>query len=678
MCAANLLLIAFGPLTVRAQSQRDSIRADSAGAEIGAVTVSASRSAGVTGGAAAVVVRADQLRSSAAPMLDQALRESPFVLVRQNSRGEMEISVRGSDSRQAAVLMNGVPLTLGWDHRTDPSLIPITGIEHNVIVRGLASLLHGPNTLGGSIEISHSALDEPTGGQLWAGAGVDQYGAAVGSLGVGRRVADVVGGVLSMRVGGAYRQRDGVALPGGVHDPTQRDGLRTGTDLRQADGFMSLRWNGNAGKSFGVMLSGSDAARGVPPEEHISDPRLWRYPVARRGIAMVSANSGLISSPFGSASLELGVGINAGRLRIESFDNRSYDTVVGEELGDERAITSRALLTHSLGVGTLRASVTSADIRYEEILSPAAPADYHQQLFSAGVEVEAPLTTRTRIAGGLVFDQSHTPLTGGRRPRQASFNNPGWRLGLSHRLNERAQLHTSISQRSRFPSLRELYSGALDRFVPNPELRPETLRGIETGVTLNRFAPAALQSSLQLVGFRHELNDALIRISLADSARFQRVNRDRVESLGVELLGGFSIGDSPDRAVSVNGDATLQRIRIVDPGAANPRRRAENNPERRGRIEVAVPVTGQLRTFTTARYTGTQYCLNGDTGNEDQLPARTVADIAVERTFLVASRGPFRHVRALLAFDNVGNTAVYDQCGLPQPGRTLRLMMTLR
>ena len=32
----------------------------------------------------------------------------------------------------------------------------------------------------------------------------------------------------------------------------------------------------------------------------------------------------------------------------------------------------------------------------------------------------------------------------------------------------------------------------------------------------------------------------------------------------------------------------------------------------------------------------------------------------------------------VLTFDNVGNAAVFDQCGLPQPGRTLRVMMTLR
>jgi iron complex outermembrane receptor protein len=70
--------------------------------------------------------------------------------------------------------------------------------------------------------------------------------------------------------------------------------------------------------------------------------------------------------------------------------------------------------------------------------------------------------------------------------------------------------------------------------------------------------------------------------------------------------------------------------------------------------------------------------LNGDTSALNELAGRTVADVAVQRTFTLARGGPFRMLRALLAFDNIGDTTVYDQCGLPQPGRTVRLMVTMR
>ena len=146
-----LLLPCVAPFTASAQTTPpDSVQ------KLKAVTVTATRAAAAVGGASAVVVNTSELRSSPAPLLEQALRESPFVHVRQNSRGEMELSVRGSDSRQAAVLLDGVPITLGWDHRTDPSLIPITGAQQSRDrARIWASLLNGPNTLGGTIEVSH-------------------------------------------------------------------------------------------------------------------------------------------------------------------------------------------------------------------------------------------------------------------------------------------------------------------------------------------------------------------------------------------------------------------------------------------------------------------------------------------------------------------------------------------
>ena len=673
-----LFLLLTDPTAARGQTVTDSARADSAAQKLKAVTVSSARAVGVVGGAAAVVVRPQELRASPAPLLDQALREAPFVHVRQNSRGEMEISVRGSDSRQAAILLDGVPITLGWDHRADPSLIPITGAERMVIVRGLGSVLNGPNTLGGSIEITHDAFGQPRVGRFSAGAALDQYGATVGTLGYGKRVAEFGGGALSLLAGVAHRQRDGVALPSGAIDTTAHDGLRTGTDLKQIDGFASLRWNNARGRSVGIMMSAFDAERGVPPEEHIAAPRLWRYPYQRRNIATVSASSGTVTTPFGQGSLEVGVGQNNGRLKIETYSNRSYTTISGQELGDERSTTFRALLTHTLGIATLRASYTGADIQYRETLTPAVAVDYRQTLASTGAEIDVPLGGRTQVAGGFVFDKSATPETGGRTPAQAPFDNMGWRVGASHELNDRVRLHASVSERARFPALRELYSGALNRFRPNPELKPETLRGFEGGFTVNRAVPSIAQSTIQVVGFRHRLDDAVVRITLSNPTRFMRVNRDRIESAGAELLSGFLFGADPDRSVSLNGDATLQRITLYDQTANDLQRHAENNPERRGRLEIGVPLPGQIRAFATARYTGKQYCLNADSRREIELKGQAVSDFAVQRTFSVASSGPFRFLRTLLSFDNVGNAVVYDQCGLPQPGRTIRATMSLR
>jgi iron complex outermembrane receptor protein len=416
----------------------------------------------------------------------------------------------------------------------------------------------------------------------------------------------------------------------------------------------------------------------VPPEEHIRSPRLWRYPYNRRVIAMASASTGLISSRLGLGSFEVGAGINHGSLKIESYADRSYTSVSAQELGDERTASLRTLLTHSLGAAMLRASFSAADIRYEETLTPAAAVDYRQKLSSAGVEVEAPVGQASKLVGGFVFDRASTPETGGRTPKEETFSSPGWRVGISHELSPRASWHVSVSDRARFPSLRELYSGALNRFQPNPDLVPESLLGFEGGVTVSQFLPAITQSSLQVIGFRHRLDDAVVRITLANPTRFMRVNRDRIESTGVELLGGLVFGAESGGAVTLSGDLALQRIRVIDETAGDQSRHAENNPETRGRLELGLPLPAQLRAAATARFSGRQYCLNADTQREDELQGRLMSDVSVQRDFALSGNGPFKRLRAMLGLDNVGDVTAYDQCGLPQPGRTLRLTMSAR
>lgn len=677
--AAVLLSSLLAGRAVAAQ-QRDSVPSDTA-RKLVPVTVTGTRAATTVGGASAVVVQVPDVRSSPAPVLEQALRESPFVHVRQNSRGEMELSVRGSDSRQAAVLMDGVPITLGWDHRVDPSLVPLTGAQSLVIVRGLSSVLNGPNTLGGTIEVSHDAAFGRLGaGRLWGGAGVDENAAWVASLGGGRDVGSALGGTLSMRAGLSHRDRQGFSLAADARDTTAVDGLRTNSDLRESDAFGAAQWRGAGGRSLGLIVSSFAAERGVPPEEHITAPRLWRYPSNTRTLATLSASAGSFTTPFGFGTLDAGAAYNTGRLRILSYDDRTYRTVTGEETGDERTWTGRARLTHTLPAGaSLRAAATLATVDYEETLAGPTVSEYGQRLWSGGVELDLPLGgPGTTLSGGAVHDRVSTPETGGRTAGTERFEAPGWRLGVTHDVAESTRLHASVSRRSRFPSLRELYSGALNRFMPNPALRPERLTGVEAGVTVDRPLGGIPDATMQLVAFRHDLDDGIVRITLpAPDRRFQRVNRDRILSHGVELLGGLAFSESHLRALTLTADATVQRISIRDASAGGIRH-AENNPEVRGMLEVGVPLPASLRGFANARYTGVQYCLNADTGGEMRLAARTELNAAVERRFDLAKRGTVRSLRTVLALDNATNAAIYDQCGLPQPGRTLRAMLSFQ
>jgi len=187
------------------------------------------------------------------------------------------------------------------------------------------------------------------------------------------------------------------------------------------------------------------------------------------------------------------------------------------------------------------------------------------------------------------------------------------------------------------------------------------------------------------------LEDAVIRVTTAER-KFRRVNRDEIRSTGLELLAGWTPlaagvpAESWLGGLSLTGDVLAQRVRVYDqtlaaamPGTSN-ERRPEHQPELRGSLELGVPLVLATRAVAGARYTGRQFCVHPDEGNQVELGAQTVGEVALTRGWRLVGaggRGLLRQLRAVLALDNVTDATVFDQCGLPQPGRTLRLALEL-
>ena len=630
-----------------------------------------------TGGSSAVRLRLDSVPLPPAPTLEQALRRLPLLHVRKNSRGESEISARGSESRQVAVLVDGIPLTLAWDSRTDASVLPSTAFREMTYVRGLSSMLYGPNVLGGIIElpVGHSSY-RPARATGEVSTGIDHVG------GFGSRVSTAIpiggaDGRWMLRAGGSFSDSPGVPLARGIVEPLpgEHDNLRTNTDFKNLDGFGALRYQGGSGGFFSLAAWTFKAERGMAAELGYDDARFWRYPDVHRSMAVISGGTGHHRSPFGgTGDVEASIGLDFGRTDIDVYSARDYQTLNGFEDGKDRTLTFRMLADQSLGFrGDLRTAFTMVETRHDEFL-PAGEARYRQQVMSLGAETDWRLidmgqginTLRLNLGGA--YDVGKTPETGGREPGQPTLTELGGRVGLTMvAADGRVQAHASASRRGRFPALRELYSGALNRFTPNPDLKPENLFATEAGVT----ARIGSSSEIQLVGFRHQMNDAVVRITLPDN-KFMRVNRNRLTTHGVELLASTVVGQ-----VALGGDITLQSADLTDTDA-NITNRPENLPDAFGGAFVRAVVPLGLKLGGEVRYTGNQFCIDPATGDDAELASGAVVHADLSREFRIRSAGGlFSRLEGTIAVDNLGNKAMYDQCRLPEPGRLLRVQVRL-
>jgi iron complex outermembrane receptor protein len=651
---------------LEAQVRPDTVaRADSS-RPLGEVRVRAAYAPRVVGSASAAVITPDSAPlGQTAPVMGEVLRQMPFLYVRQNSRGETELSVRGSESRQAAMLFEGVPLTLTWDARTDASAIPLAGVQRVEFVRGLSSLLAGPNAIGGVVTASlwpeHHAAERPATTTKVDLQG-DQFGGLRASATVGGAVHHSATSTLSVRAGAGWRDQPGFARPGELDEIGTSDRLRLNTDARSVDLFAGARYEHAQGRYLSAFVSAFDGERGVAPELHITTPRLWRNPVVRRRIASVTAGTGALRSRLGVGDAELAVSYNQGNLEIESFADQRFATVTGTEQGDDRTVSVRAMFDQELGrFAVLRGAFTNADIRYLETIGSAPAQRYTQRLSSAALEVDVNPTRFVTLSAGLANDAATTTEAGGREPLGRT-SGLGWRAGATWFMPMQGlRLHLSTSDRRRFPALRELYSGALGRFAPNPSLRPERARGAEAGLTIAR---AAFDG--QVVAFTQRIDDAVVRITLPDR-RFQRVNRDRFTSHGVELTVGTRL-----EKVALRGDITIQRARIADASITDETlRRPEDVPALFGSLLATAPVSDDVELLARLRAQGETQCSNPASGGLVGQPGAQAVDLGLERRW--TPPGFLRRARLLFLLENVFDRAVFDKCGLPQAGRTARL-----
>lgn len=671
-------------------AQQDTLPPDSLAAErpdtlrfeLEALEVEATRPTVTGGGASGVELQLDSVPAPPSPTLSQVLEEMPLIRMRRNSRGQVQPSVRGMEEREVAVLVDGVPITLGWDNRTDLSVVPLTGARTVEMVRGLSSVLAGPNVLGGVVEvgITRGPVEDSLETPLRLQTGVDHTG-ALDLAGEARSLFRPGGGTLLVRAGGGYRTSDGVELPNGVRQPVGTGDLLLNSDLEHRNAFLAARWRAPGGAWLSMSTMGFRSERGVTPELHLlgSDeptPRFWRVPDHWRSVTSLSGGTGWGETPWGEGDLEAAVGLDVQHQEIASFQSIAYSDSVGGEIGDDRTASLRLLGDHTLGAGTLRGAVTLAETRHEQTLQPGGTKTFGERWWSLGLESGQPLDPGgdsggaihdPRITLGASVDGSSYPETGDKPERDAIW---GWGARLSGQVRAADGLldvHGGVSRKVRFPALRELFSGALGKFEPNPELGPVTLKVGEIGATLNLDG-----LELQAIVFQQRLEGSIVRAVVEDGL-FQRQNRGETRSTGTELVANGSLGP-----VTVRADLTLQDVSLRDDdGAELTGEQPEYQPQIVAGLHGDTPLALGILARVSLEYLGSQFGTDPRTGASVELDPSAYLEVGLERR-LFEGRGALPPVRLAASLENLTDEVIFDQLGLPRPGRTFRVQLEMR
>jgi hypothetical protein len=96
-----------------------------------------------------------------------------------------------------------------------------------------------------------------------------------------------------------------------------------------------------------------------------------------------------------------------------------------------------------------------------------------------------------------------------------------------------------------------------------------------------------------------------------------------------------------------------------------------------GSAFLEVPLGAGLTSSLDAEYTGAQYCIDPDSGQDVRLDGGSLFNATLSKVWSLVggSAGSGRRIETSVSGLNLSDTALYDACGLPRPGRLLRFQV---
>jgi outer membrane receptor protein involved in Fe transport len=634
-----------------------------------AVTVTASRGAIDSATPAATsVLTADALASTPAPMLDDQLKSVPgFSLFRRSSSRVANpttqgVTMRGlsaSGASRSLVLVDGVPLNdafggwIYWDR------VPQTALDRVEVVRGGTSDVYGANAVGGVIQVLTPSL---TRGTLRADAEIASRSTPRLSLfGGGARTG------WSGFASGEWQTTDGYVIVKPQDDPAHPSSTEQGpVDIAATSNYKTLY--GSGGYQSGAWRAGARATlfeeargNGTPLTNNDTNARELSADAsgqAAGGFWQVRGYGGSqrYNQSFSAVTAVAGVRVSESLTQLQHVPSDS-----GGASGQWTRPAGR--LTVAVGADTGRAKGESDESVFSRGAVTGSTANGGVQ-WDTGAFARASFDAANdvTISGSLRGDRwTSTP----NNPAAAHASATEWspKVGLNWRASDAVVVTAMATHAFRAPTLNELFrnfrAGSTNT-TANDSLTPETLDGVEGGVTLHLYG-----GTTRVVGFFNQLSNAITNVTVSATPTLitrQRRNAGTIHAAGLDIEEDVAVG----RAVHVTAgleyvDSTF--VEAVEPGLAG-LKVAQVPPVG---VSIAARVNGPGAVLVTG-----QFRYNDATFDDDKntlpLDSVTVFDAYVSRPL---SRGTQVFAAVENLFDSVydvGNTPLIT-IGLPRTFR---------
>jgi len=468
------------------------------------------------------------INASNAQNIAEALSNSnPHLLVLSDSNRESLFKLRGFEQKQIVVMLDGVPIYLPYTGTIDLGKFIIEDVSSITIEPSTASILYGPNALGGVVNIQTKKPTRPFALNTWVEFGEYQTYVTGQTISLKNdkfyaRISTQGSDTNSYRLSQHFQEQ-----------LNQGAGKRTNSDRRAEAISVLLGFTPLQNCEYAFRYSYVEQEYGIPPDAISKRPKYWRFPEWQKQtysfLSKIKINDAfkIRSNFFYDTYFNV----------LDAYDDSTYTTQLSSRAFhstyDDYSYGANIILSYNIAKGlALDWLFNTKYDRHTGQDNYARPwSVFSTWTHSTGFEFKYSLTDRFTFLFASLYEYFDPEEANGaeEKPAIAAFNP---QAGFSFDITTHSQVYFKVGQRSRFPTLKELYSDRLGDYRPNPELKEEKALQYNLGYS-HHFAN---NNAFQINLFRSNVCDLIDRVVDATGEyQYQMKNINKAIFQGVEL-----------------------------------------------------------------------------------------------------------------------------------------------
>lgn len=476
-------------------------------------------------------------------------------------RNESMIYLRGFDLRQTPVFIDGVPVYVPYDGYVDLARFTTFNLSKIVVEKGGASVLYGPNTMGGVINLISSKpvhrleVDASAG---WLTGGHEE------AINIGSRMKKFY-----LQADLSRYERDYYNLSNNFTSTKNEDGNKRDNSYNNdwRYGF-KLGFQPNAKNELAVGYSHQEGSKGSPVytgtdtlNSLYKSPRYWQWPKWNKESIYFLSNSSLTAKSSLKTRLFYDRFVNL----LKSFDDATYTTqkkpYAFSSYYNDYTFGGNVEYGQTLSAANnLKAAVHFKQDVHREHNEGEPERRVADNNFSAGVTDQHAFNEHWTLQGGAAFNYRQSLEAQNYNSQTKTITD--FPSNNSQAVNAQAKLiysfvadrvlTFSVDRMTRFATIKDRYSYKLGTAIPNPDLQPENTLNFALQYNDTRIKNVSIDGSV----FYNRIHNVIQNVNnvVYDSAKLQWLsqsqNKGRAAYYGAEAAVTWQV--STDFTAGVN------------------------------------------------------------------------------------------------------------------------------